>query len=232
MKTVPRQTHSSTINKISGIIPGAVNGLIWVTIVAALLLSVPFSPRLSAAAKTSTFADPLASQVEWVNEKISPVFDEAINQTLNKLTVEPTSEKSVKLPFTEADPQVRDDLEERMLVLVNNERKKRGIKPLRFDPELRKVARANSADMFARGYFSHVNPDGRNPFDRMKKARVKFLTAGENLALGPTLSICHTGLMNSPGHRANILNPAFGRIGIGILDGGVNGLMITQNFRN
>ncbi|MDQ3129497.1 MAG: colicin V production protein, partial [Acidobacteriota bacterium] len=44
--------------------------------------------------------------------------------------------------------------------------------------------------------------------------------------------IAHTGLMNSPGHRANILQPNFGRVGIGVLDGGRRGLMITQNFRN
>lgn len=51
-------------------------------------------------------------------------------------------------------------------------------------------------------------------------------------ALAPTLSQAHTGLMNSPGHRANILNNGFGRVGIGILDAGIYGLMITQNFRN
>jgi uncharacterized protein YkwD len=86
--------------------------------------------------------------------------------------------------------------------------------------------------MFARGYFSHITPEGLSPFDRMKKLKVRFLAAGENLALGQTLNICHRGLMNSPGHRANILNRAFGRVGIGILDGGFYGLMITQNFRN
>jgi uncharacterized protein YkwD len=66
----------------------------------------------------------------------------------------------------------------------------------------------------------------------MRSANVKFLTAGENLALGRTLKICHEGLMNSPGHRANILNPSFGRLGIGIMDGGIYGLMISQEFRN
>ena len=48
----------------------------------------------------------------------------------------------------------------------------------------------------------------------------------------PTLPIAHNGLMNSPGHRANILRPEFGRVGIGIMDGGLRGLMVTQKFRN
>jgi uncharacterized protein YkwD len=106
------------------------------------------------------------------------------------------------------------------------------LKPLKPDPEIQVVARKHSADMFARGYFSHINPNGEDPFDRMRKGGIRFLAAGENLALAQTLTIAHNGLMNSPGHRANILQPAFGRLGIGILNSGIHGLMITQNFRN
>jgi uncharacterized protein YkwD len=86
--------------------------------------------------------------------------------------------------------------------------------------------------MFAKGYFSHVNLEGESPSDRITKAKVRFLTAGENLAYAHTLTIAHNGLMNSPGHRANILHKDYGRVGIGILDGGIYGLMVTQNFRN
>jgi uncharacterized protein YkwD len=66
----------------------------------------------------------------------------------------------------------------------------------------------------------------------MRTANIHFETAGENLALAQTVEIAHVNLMNSPGHRANILNPSFGRVGIGILDGGFYGLMISQEFRN
>jgi uncharacterized protein YkwD len=97
---------------------------------------------------------------------------------------------------------------------------------------LTQVARAHSRDMFARGYFSHYTPEGRDLEDRLRTARIGYLTAGENLALAPTLSTAHSGLMHSPGHRANILRPQFGRLGIGILDGGVHGLMVTQAYRN
>jgi uncharacterized protein YkwD len=119
-----------------------------------------------------------------------------------------------------------------MLGLVNQDRQAQGLQPLAPDPELTEVARRHSADMFARGYFAHETPDGLTPFDRMRAADVRFLIAGENLALAPTVSVAHTGLMNSPGHRANILRPQFGRVGIGIMDGGVRGLMVSQEFRN
>jgi uncharacterized protein YkwD len=152
---------------------------------------------------------------------------------LNKLiTVEPGSEERVELPFKVENSKPEPALEEQMLDLVNRERISRGLKPLAADPELVPVARAHSSDMFSRGYFSHYTPEGKDPFERMKDAGIKFRTAGENLALAPTLQLAHTGLMNSPGHRANILNPSFGRMGIGITSGGRRGIMVSQEFRN
>jgi len=232
LKVVPASAHASTVNHVLGVIPGAVNGFIWATVISALLLSIPFSGTLSNNVKESVFTNKITDKVEWLNEKFSPVFDEAVSKTVNKLSVNQGSESSIQLPFKTDNPRVREDLESKMLILVNEERQKAGLKPLKPDLELRVVARDHSKDMFARGYFSHITPEGKSPFDRMRKAKVRFLVAGENLALGQTLYICHTGLMNSPGHRANILNTAFSRVGIGILDGGIYGLMVTQNFRN
>ena len=169
--------------------------------------------------------------MSWLEKKLSPIFGEALNRSLNKTTVE-DEHGSVSLPFIVKRPTVRHDLEAEMLILVNKERVANGLKPVKADEELAKVARKHSVDMFLKGYFSHYTPDGRNPFDRMKADKIVFMTAGENLALSQTLQMAHSGLMKSPGHRANILNSAFGRLGIGVLDGGIYGLMITQNFRN
>lgn len=230
--SVEANTHDHVFNRVLGIVPGFINGAINATIVAALLLALPLSEGINSKTRESRIAGRLAGQVEWLDEKFSPVFDEAVSRTMNNLTVDPESNESVKLRFTVDNPRVREDLEATMLELVNQERAKEGLKPLQADPELAVVARAHSKDMFARGYFSHVTPEGKTPTDRIREGRVRFLVAGENLALGQTLDICHQGLMNSPGHRANILQPSYGRLGIGILDGGIYGLMITQNFRN
>lgn len=225
--------HQSTANRALGVIPGLITGSVYAAIVAALLLSVPMWNGLAKEARESKIANQLGVQVAWLDEKFSPIFGEAAKETVNRLTVKPSeSDETVDLHYTVKDPTVRPDLEAQMLQLVNQERTKRGLHPVVADPQLSVVARAHSTDMFARGYFSHYTPEKADPFDRMKKANVKFLAAGENLALGRTLKICHEGLMNSPGHRANILNPSFGRLGIGIMDGGIYGLMISQEFRN
>jgi uncharacterized protein YkwD len=232
LSRTPDNVHSSGANRLLGIIPGLVNGLIYVTIIAAVLLTVPLQNELSAKTKESQFANQLAVNVGWLDDKLSPIFDEAVKKSLTHVTVEPESNETVNLNFTVKNAKARPDLEAEMLRLVNEERTKRGLKALVADPQLVPVARAHSQDMFARGYFSHYTPEGKDPFDRMKSSGIKYYSAGENLALGQTLKICHEGLMNSPGHRANILNPSYGRLGIGILDGGSYGLMISQEFRN
>jgi uncharacterized protein YkwD len=231
-KSIPTETLNHPFNRFFGLVPGFINGIFNAVIVSALLLAIPFSDGLSATTRESKIADRLTEPAEWMESKLSPVFSEAVSKSMNKLTVEPNSIEKVELPFKVEHPRVRSDLEEKMLILVNEERQKEGLKPLEADPELTEVARSHSTDMFARSYFAHVNPDNKDPFDRMRSAGVRFLTAGENLALAQTLKIAHNGLMNSPGHRANILKPTFGRVGIGIMDGGIYGLMISQEFRN
>jgi uncharacterized protein YkwD len=106
------------------------------------------------------------------------------------------------------------------------------LKILEFDANLRKVARGHSEDMFKRGYFSHYSPEGDSVADRAEEQNIDFLVIGENLAFAPNLELAHRGLMNSEGHRANILSKDYGKIGIGVLDGGVYGKMFTQVFSN
>lgn len=232
IRAIPDKHNHGVANKLFGIIPGAINGWIYAIILSALLLALPLRDSITKETRESHLGVPLAMQSEWVNKKLAPVFDEAVRHTMNSLMVHPASDESVALGFTYNNPQIRPDLEYKMLEMVNKERAKAGLRPVRFDPEMTRVARAHSKDMFARGYFAHDNPDGQDPFDRMRAANVKFVAAGENLALAQTLEIAHTNLMNSPGHRANILKPQFGRLGIGILDGGFYGLMISQEFRD
>ncbi len=232
LNITPVETHAHGINKVLGIAPGVLSGVIYATIVAALLLATPLFASFSEKARESKIANELAVHVEWVDEKFSPVFDKAVNRSLNNLTVNPKSTETVNLPFTVQNPKIREDLELKMLELVNEEREKEGLSPLKADPEMAEIARKHSRDMFAKGYFAHVNLEGETPTDRIRKAKVRYITAGENLALAPSLKLAHNGLMNSPGHKANILHKSYGRLGIGILDGGFRGLMVTQNFRN
>jgi uncharacterized YkwD family protein/spore coat assembly protein SafA len=112
--------------------------------------------------------------------------------------------------------------------LVNIERAKNGLKPLTENWELSRVARYKSQDMHDRQYFDHTSPTYGTPFNMMKNFGITYRTAGENIAMGyRTPQAVVTGWMNSPGHRANILNANYTQIGVGYV---ADGSYWTQMF--
>jgi len=120
--------------------------------------------------------------------------------------------------------------EQQMLNLVNQERQKNNLPKLKADLEVTKVARVKSQDMVDNNYFSHYSPNYGSPFEMMKSFGIDYLHAGENLAGNSTVQKAHTALMNSSGHRKNILSPDFTHIGIGIKPSDKYGYMFTQMF--
>jgi uncharacterized protein YkwD len=144
----------------------------------------------------------------------------------------PGEDAFLKLQFpadlvTQPDPTGEDH----MLQRVNQARAQVGLSPLHSDPVLQQAAREHSADMYKRHYFSHKTPDGKTPYDRLHDLRFHYVTAGENLAFAADVDQAFESLMQSPDHRANILNPDFRCVGIGAYRG-LNGYeeMFTQDF--
>ncbi|GEM_PF-2944831 len=144
----------------------------------------------------------------------------------------PAPEPPASKPDQTPDPgdRILSADERQMWLLVNEERAKHGLHELKIHEGLVELARKKSEDMVKRGYFSHYSPTYGSPFDMIRNARIPFTFAGENIAGSPTVSRAHHALMNSPGHRANILNHNYTYVGIGIVDGGRYGKMFTQLF--
>jgi len=119
-----------------------------------------------------------------------------------------------------------------MVKLVNQERTRAGLKPLEVDMRLVQTARAKSRDMIDNNYFGHISPTYGNPYQQMKAAGITgySVLGGENIAGNSSVQGAHTSLMNSAGHRANILDSRYTHIGIGIVNGGPYGKMFTQHF--
>lgn len=113
---------------------------------------------------------------------------------------------------TLADPEVAS-----FAVLVNQHRAGMGCPALEWNAGVAEVAQAHSEDMVARSFFSHTNPDGESPFDRLASAGIGFSSAAENIAFGyPTADAVLSGWLGSPGHRANIENCSLTEHGIGL----------------
>lgn len=132
-------------------------------------------------------------------------------------------------PPTTPSSSTEDAAEAEVLTLVNQERAKVGCQPLRFDAALAKLAGDFSADMAQRGFFDHTDPEGDTPWDRAEQSGVQNL-GGENIARGQAdAGAVMNSWMGSDGHRANILNCDYTRLGVGVHMGN-GGPWWTQNF--
>ncbi len=115
--------------------------------------------------------------------------------------------------------------------LLNADRAHAGLPPLAWDAKLAAVARGHSADMQAHGFFGHVSPTTGTAADRTRKAGIDAMLILENVARAFNAGEAERGLMNSPGHRANILNQEAKRVGVGVVfDPASREILVTQLF--
>jgi uncharacterized YkwD family protein len=122
-------------------------------------------------------------------------------------------------------------MQKEMLGYINAERASANLAPLTLDQKLCQGAYLKSRDMAVNGYFSHTSPTYGSPFDMMKSQGITYRMAGENIAKNTSVKGAHTAFMNSPGHKANILNQGFGKIGLGFYQEGQY-FYVTQWFTN
>lgn len=107
---------------------------------------------------------------------------------------------------------------QQMLNLINNERRRNGMSDLCFNSKLILAARSHNNDMVVRDYFSHTGSDGSSISTRVNRVGYRdWRGIAENIAINSSVQGAHTSLMNSAGHRANILNSSYNQIGIGFL---------------
>ena len=120
--------------------------------------------------------------------------------------------------------------EKEVFNLINTQRNNNGLPSLKIDSEVQKVARIKAQDIVDNNYFSHTSPTYGSPFDMLKSFKVSYKTAGENIAGNSSNSGAVNAWMNSPGHKANILNSSFNYTGIGVVSSSKYGKIYVQMF--
>ncbi|MEZ4391414.1 MAG: CAP domain-containing protein [Polyangiales bacterium] len=116
-----------------------------------------------------------------------------------------------------------------LLSMINEARATQGLSPLAGDPRLDAVAEGHSLDMATHRFFSHTSPNSGSPGDRAAAAGLAFRSLAENIAMNQSVSAAHQALLQSPGHRANLLNGELRRVGLGIVRA-PDGIYVTQLF--
>lgn len=220
------------LDRFLGFVPVIGESLVVAAFFLTIVIALPVQGVIKKEVVQSHVGSFLLAHTQGIERELHGVFGEAVQETLTFLTVNPnpSSGEAIDLHFTQGETTIDVEAEEAMIALINKERTARGFAQVRVSSELTALARTYAKDMFRRGYFSHNNPEGESPFDRMEKEGIQFGAAGENLALAPNVTLAHQGLMNSAGHRANILSPDFHTVGVGVADGGIYGQMFVQEF--
>ena len=114
--------------------------------------------------------------------------------------------------------------------LLNADRARNGLKPLKLNSQLTVLGGNYAQDMINRNFFAHNNPEGMTPFDRMRQAGISYNTAGENLAINSNVNTAEVAFMNSAGHKANILNTTYTDVGIGVRYDANGAAHVVQEF--
>ncbi|WP_031167286.1 CAP domain-containing protein [Streptomyces durhamensis] len=193
----------------------------------------PESPRPSVSASASKSVSPTPGPSKAASEKPAPTTTPSRRKTTPTPPAAATkSPKTPKKPTASSAPvtvSARAAAEAEVLKLVNQERAKVGCSPLAANSSLTRLAESFSDDMAARDFFDHTDPNGKTPWDRAAAAGVTDL-GGENIARGQAdAAAVVQAWMNSPGHRANILNCDFKTLGVGV-HFGPGGPWWTQDF--
>lgn len=227
---IPKKIRDHKLHKVLGIVPSLGEAFILIGFLLTVIMALPIRPQIKKDASESKIGSVFLNKTSGIEKSINEIFGGAINDALTYFTIEPKSTETVELK-SGIDRLTFDSLSEsKMLQDVNRERSNRGLQVLDLDTELSGVARDYGMDMWQRHYFSHYSPEGENVGDRLTKAGISYFVAGENLALAPTEEMAMNGLMNSEGHKENILSTDYHKVGIGVVDNGKYGKIFVQVF--
>lgn len=166
------------------------------------------------------------------NKKYITIFYDIIedSKVCSYQIISQKSEDSMREIYNSGSEELQKSFELETIDLINSTRAKFNMNSLEYSNSATKSSRKHSKDMLDNNYFDHINKQGETPFDRMEKEGVKYISAGENIASGQFNAIyAHEALMNSKGHRKNILGE-YRYIGVGIGFGGTYKIYYTENF--
>ncbi|MEH7098175.1 CAP-associated domain-containing protein [Neobacillus vireti] len=166
------------------------------------------------------------------NDYITIFYDKHQGDTVTAVQLISKNLENKKLDiYPKASSQLKEGFEYQLFDLTNAARVQHQLPVLTWDQHVQATARKHSTDMAVNHYFNHTNLKGQSPFDRMAADHIVFQLAGENLAYGQFSSIfAHEGLMNSLGHRENILRQGYKYLGVGVAFNTESQPYYTENF--
>lgn len=232
LKKIPKKFWKKRIGYVLAMLPALGEGLVIIAFILTIIIGLPISSNIKTDISNSKIGGAIVKNTSSLNARIDDIFGQAVKDSLTYLTVAPGSTETVSLVVGEQKLLVDEVGERAMFDLVNEARANQKVPLFEWNEKLVNVARDYARNMWENKYFGHYSLEGENVGNRLDVVGIKYRFAGENLAMAPTVVIAQTGLMNSDGHRKNILDKNYGKIGIGVIDNGIYGKMFVQVFTN
>lgn len=206
-------------------------------LVTATTLNVRAGPGINykvvATVKKNEYIRVFAGVGDWYIVQVEGDYVGAVSKKYVKAIYPNTSSNSSGIPKGNTTTVTLTNMnqdEKEVFNLINTQRTNNGLSALKEDAEVQKVARIKAQDMVNNNYFSHTSPTYGSPFDMLKSFGITYKSAGENIAGNSTNSGAVNAWMNSPGHKANILNTNFNYTGIGVVSSPKYGKIYVQMF--
>jgi uncharacterized YkwD family protein len=222
MAATPEEETQQVSGDSSG--KAVLGGLVALGLIAMLANKDESSDSASTLDKNTTPA-PVQQPAKQPN---APVIQQTVQQTV-PITTGQTAQQTIQSTSAVTPSGLTAD-EERAVALMNADRAANGLPALKVNLKLTGLARNYAQDMINRKFFSHYDPEGSSPFDRMQQYGISYRYAGENLAINSSVAAAERAFMNSPGHRANILNPNYTQIGLGVRYSQSGSVYVVQEF--
>lgn len=196
------------------------------------ILALGLLAAITGGKKSSSSSDPAKSAQSQPAQTTPTTTAKTPTTTTSQSTTKPSTSVSSSTKPATSTPSSYSGLtsvEQQAFNLMNADRAVNGLPALKLNTKLTVLARDYGQDMINRNFFSHYNPEGQSPFDRMSQYGISYRYAGENLAINRSVDAAEQAFMNSPGHRANILNANYTEVGIGVRYDGSQ-VYVVQEF--
>jgi uncharacterized membrane protein required for colicin V production len=226
------------MNRAGGAGLAAAWGVFLATLVLTLGVVLPMPPAVAESIDGSAVARTLTNPHGVPQELFIGLSGDRLIETMlnlreavgiRRVIVDPDATIDIG-PSAAEDIAIDLEAAEDIFARVNGARVDAGLSPLVWDGALAEVGFGHAVEMYLGGYFSHNSPVTGDIGDRLDDAGIRFEVGGENLALAATANEVHEGLMESPGHRANIEAHFYQWVGIAVVSGPL-GLMTVQVFK-
>ena len=230
-RKLPMSLILSKFNRYLGLVPNLFSSFLIIAFISTVILILPIPTSVRNAVSSSKIVGNILPVTTRFNTSLEQAFSRSISESIVSITsTNQDSDSFVRLYIPDPKTVLDSESEGLLLVALNELRSGKEIRDLKMDPLLTKIAREHSKAMIVESYFGHIDPKGRNPYDRAISQNLTFTFLAENISFAPDALTAHEGFLRSPEHLESMLSSKYSRVGIGVYDTVKYGKMFTVLF--